>query len=140
MIRVNGVMRENLETHTAKRRRLAEEVEGRSRRWQPSKQRRRYCPAPAHCDVAQTDDDVAQLQQMARAVQLSRLFKGVVRAAGVLALAQRRAAERIFAPGGDGCVEAAAACAKQERFKQLDETYLLSRERTFTSPGPWPLS
>ena len=65
--------------------------------------------------MAQTDDDVEQLQQMARAVQLSRLFKGVVRAAGVLALAQRRAAERIFAPGGDGCVEAAAACAKRER-------------------------
>ena len=86
VIRVNGVVRDDLETYTAKRRRLAEEVEGRSRRQQPSKQRRRYCPAPAHCDVAQTDDDVAQLQQMARAVQLSRLFKGVVRAAGVLAL------------------------------------------------------
>ena len=49
---------------------------------------------------------------MKRAVQLSRLFKGVARAAGRLRLAQRRAAERIYVPGGDGYVEAASGFAE----------------------------
>ena len=195
VIRVNGVARADLETRTAKRRRLdAEEVERRSQRRRqergdrslggdcssgdadrsglaedevlPERSQQRYpgvvwavrCPqrcsyctraAPRCNDVAQIDGpvlhfchrcfglyephiewlrenagvdsdtiigvDYAGLEwaaeevsaQMARAVRLSRLFKGVAWAAGRLVLAQRRAAARVYAPGREGYAEAA---------------------------------
>lgn len=63
----------------------------------------RYARDGRGIDYAALECEQEEVQiAMRRAVQLSRLFRGVARAAGRLALARLRAAERTYAPGGAG--------------------------------------
>ena len=63
---------------------------------------------PCEIDYDAFDAELENVQMvLARALRLRRLFRGIARAAGSLALAQRRAAERVYEPGGVGHIAAA---------------------------------